>query len=183
VDTVKSAVAQQALESGAQVINDVSAGRLDTQMFALAAATGAGMVLMHSRGAVDEMASYAQAAYGDDVVADVTAALLERAGVAHAAGVARNAIVLDPGLGFSKTSDQSITVLRELHRVVATGYPVLVGASRKRFVGELTGVNDPARRVVGSVMAHMLAVQRGASIVRTHDVAATREALDVLRAV
>lgn len=182
VDTVKAAVARAALEAGAHVINDVSAGRLDAKMFDVVAQAGAGIVLMHSRGTVTAMASYAMATYGDDVTGDVCDALMERVRAARAAGIAADAIVLDPGLGFSKTSDQSVTLLRQLRRLVSMGYPVLVGASRKRFVGDLTGVSDPSRRLVGSVVAHAVAVQRGAAIVRTHDVAATKEALDVIAA-
>lgn len=183
VDTVKAAVARAALDAGARVINDVSAGRLDARMFDVAASSGAGIVLMHSRGEVHEMASMATASYGEDVTGDVCDALRERIAAALAVGIHADAIVVDPGLGFSKTSAQSITLLRELRRIRALGYPVLVGASRKRFIGELTRVTEPSQRVVGSVIAHMLAVQRGAAIVRTHDVPATREALAVLAAV
>lgn len=182
VDTVKAAVAEAALDAGARVVNDVSGGRLDARMFEVMARGRAGVVLMHSRGAVHEMASYALSAYGDDVTHDVCDALLAQAAAAQSAGIAREAIVLDPGLGFSKTSAQSITLLRELPRVAALGYPVLVGASRKRFIGELTDVATPSQRVIGSATAHVLAVQSGASIVRTHDVSATREALSVLAA-
>jgi dihydropteroate synthase len=182
VDTVKSAVAQLALDAGARVINDVSAGRLDPRMFDVIARNGAGVVLMHSRGSVDEMASYALASYDADVTQEVCDELMERVAAALAAGIPGDAIVLDPGLGFSKTTTQSITLLRELDRLVALGYPVLVGASRKRFIGEITGVQEPSRRVVGSAVAHALAAQRGAAIVRTHDVAATREALAVVGA-
>lgn len=182
VDTVKAEVAEAALNAGARVVNDVSGGRLDARMFEVMAKSGAGVVLMHSRGAVHEMASYAMAVYGDDVTQAVCDALSTQADDAVSVGIARESIVLDPGLGFSKTSAQSITLLRELARVAMLGYPLLVGASRKRFIGELTAVETPSRRVIGSVAAHLLAVQRGAAIVRTHDVAATQEALKVLAA-
>ena len=180
IDTTKSVVARACLAAGADAINDVSAGRLDDAMFAVAADTGAGLILMHSRGDVSDMASYGHAVYADDVIADVCGELAAQVERAFSAGVDHSAIVLDPGLGFSKTSKQSLTVLRELHRLVALGFPVLVGASRKRFIGELTGVSEPSRRVVGSAVAHALAVARGARLIRTHDVAATREALAVL---
>jgi dihydropteroate synthase len=182
VDTVTAAVAEAALAAGARVVNDVSGGRIDAGMFSVIARSGAGVVLMHSRGVVHDMASYAHASYGADVTQDVCDALAAQAKAAMSAGIARDAIVLDPGLGFSKTSAQSITLLRELGRLAALGYPLLVGASRKRFIGELTGVVTPSHRVVGSAAAHLLAVQRGAAIVRTHDVAATRDALAVLAA-
>lgn len=180
VDTVKSAVAEAVLSVGVHAINDVSAGRLDERMFAVVASARAGLVLMHSRGAVTEMATYALATYDDDPMAAVCAELGFQASAARAAGVPASAMVLDPGLGFSKTTAQSLSVLHHLERLSALGYPVLVGASRKRFVGEITGVASPAHRTVGSVVAHVLAVQRGARILRTHDVAATREALAVM---
>ena len=180
IDTTKSVVARACLAAGANAINDVSAGRLDDAMFTVAADTGAGLILMHSRGAVSDMATYGHAVYADDVMPAVCGELTAQVERAFSAGVDHGAIVLDPGLGFSKTSDQSLTVLRELYRLVALGFPVLVGASRKRFIGELTGVSEPSQRVVGSVVAHALAVTRGAHLIRTHDVAATREALAVL---
>ena len=180
IDTTKSVVARACLGAAAHAINDVSAGRLDGAMFALAANTGAGLILMHSRGGVSDMASYAHAVYGDNVMDEVCRELTAQVQIAFSAGVDHSAIVLDPGLGFAKTSRQSLTALRELHRLVALGFPVLLGASRKRFIGELTGVSEPARRVLGSAVAHALAVARGARLIRTHDVAATREALAVL---
>ena len=179
VDTVKSTVARAAIEAGAHAVNDVSAGRLDPAIFGVVASTGAGLVLMHSRGSVHDMASYAHASYGADAVGEMIAELLQRVSLARAAGVADDTIVLDPGLGFSKTSAQSVEALRSIGRFVSLGHPVLVGASRKRFIGELTGVTEPSRRVTGSVTAHVLAVQGGARIVRTHDVEATRHGLSV----
>jgi len=183
VDTVKSAVARAAIAAGAHAVNDVSAGRLDPAMLGVVASAGAGMVLMHSRGDVHDMASYAHASYGDDAVGEMLAELLQRVVLARAAGVADDALVIDPGLGFSKTSAQSIEALRSIGRFASLGYPVLVGASRKRFIGELTGVKEPSRRVTGSVTAHVLAVQGGARIIRTHDVEATRHGLLVAGAV
>ena len=179
VDTVKSAVAHAALEAGAHIVNDVSAGRLDVAMFAVVAQHGAGLVLMHSRGGVADMATYAAAAYADPPIATVVGELAERVALACAGGVPRECLVVDPGLGFSKTPAQSLAVLRDLGGLGALGLPVLAGASRKRFIGELTGVQKPSQRVTGSVVAHVLAVQRGARIVRTHDVSATRQGLAV----
>lgn len=183
VDTVKAAVAEAALAAGAHAINDVSGGRLDPRMFAVVAGAGAGMVVMHSRGDVSAMATYALATYGRDVTTDVCNELTVQISRAHAAGIAADAIVIDPGLGFSKTSAHTLTLLRELRRVVALGYPVLVGASRKRFVGELTGERDPSRRALGSAVVHAFAVARGARIIRTHDVRETRDAVAVAAAV
>jgi dihydropteroate synthase len=180
VDTVKADVARRALEAGAHAVNDVSAGRLDADMFGTVAQAGAGMILMHSRGSVAEMATYQHAVYGDDPMQEVCDALTAQVDTARDAGIAADAIALDPGLGFAKTTAHSLAMLRELHRFAALGYPVLIGASRKRFVGEVTGVAIPAQRALGSAVTHVLAVQRGARIVRTHDVAATRQALAVL---
>jgi len=182
VDTVKAIVARHALEAGAHGVNDVSAGRLDAAMFRVVAESDAGMVLMHSRGSVAEMASYDLAAYGDDVMQEVCDALIAQVTLARAAGVAADTLVLDPGAGFSKTSTHSLTVLRELRRLVSLGYPVLVGASRKRFIGEVTGVSMPEQRALGSAVAHAFAVARGARVVRTHDVRVTREALAIAAA-
>lgn len=179
IDTVKSGVASAAIDAGAHIVNDVSGGRLDPAMIDVVARTGAGIVLMHSRGDVSDMASYQHAHYGPDVMQDVIDALRERVTAALAAGVPGDCIVIDPGLGFSKTSAQSITLLGELGRLQSLGYPVLVGASRKRFVGELTGVLEPSQRAIGSAVAHALAVERGARIVRTHDVAATVQGMAV----
>ena len=182
VDTTKSEVARQAVAAGAHIINDVSAGRLDPRILSVAAESGAGLVLMHSRGTVNEMATYTHAAYDDDLVPVVLAELRLQVQAALVAGVPREAIAIDPGLGFAKRATQSLVLLRGLDRLRVLGLPMLVGASRKRFVGLATGVEEPARRVIGSVVAHVLAVQGGAGIVRTHDVAATREGLAMLAA-
>ena len=182
VDTVKAEVARAALGEGADVVNDVSGFRLDPSMPGVCAAARAGVVLMHSRGTVADMATYARADY-QDAAADVTAELARALAGAVAAGVAPEAVVLDPGVGFAKTSVHSLAVLAGLPQLVTLGRPVLVGASRKRLVGELSGVSDPAARVHGSVGAHVAALALGARLFRVHDVRAHREALDVAWAV
>jgi dihydropteroate synthase len=179
VDTTKAAVARASLEAGASIVNDVSAFRLDDAMAGVCRAAGAGVVLMHSRGDVATMATYAHATYGDDPVGEVIAELRDAAGGPLSAGVARDRIVLDPGIGFAKRSATSIAVLSELSRLVALGYPVLVGASRKRFIGEITGVAEPSERVAGTIGANVAALERGARLFRVHDVKPSREALDV----
>ncbi len=183
VDTVKADVARAALDAGADAVNDVSALRLDPAMAAVCAAARAGVILMHSRGAVADMATYAHAAYGPDPAGEVAAELAAALARAEAAGVDPAAVVLDPGVGFAKTSAHSLAVLAGLPRLAALGRPLLVGASRKRFVGELSGVAEPAARVHGSVGAHVAALARGARLFRVHDVRAHREALDVAWAV
>jgi dihydropteroate synthase len=179
VDTVKASVAAAALEAGASIVNDVSGFRLDEAMGAVCAGAGCGVVLMHSRGTVPEMASYSTAAYGSDVVGEVCAELLQRVRVAESAGVSRDAIVIDPGIGFSKRTEHSVAVLRDLRRVAALGYPVLVGVSRKRVIGELSGVAAAAERDAGTVGANVYALTMGARLFRVHDVRSTRQALDV----
>ena len=183
VDTVKSAVARAAIEAGARVVNDVSGMRLDAAMATLCAETDVGVVVMHSRGDVDEMATYAHAEYDGDPMDAVLEELRERVNVVTMAGVESTRIVLDPGIGFSKRSAHSLRVLACLDRLVAWGYPVMVGVSRKRFIGELSGVKVASARVHGSVGAAVAAFERGARIVRVHDVAATRQALDVAAAI
>jgi dihydropteroate synthase len=123
------------------------------------------------------------AVYGPDVTADIIGELSVARAHAIAAGIVSEALMLDPGLGFSKTTSHSLTVLAELRRLTDLGHPVLIGASRKRFIGELTGVSEPSKRVIGSLAAHLAAVERGARVIRTHDVASTREALAVLAAI
>ena len=183
IDTVKSRVAREAIEAGAHIVNDVSAFRLDPEMARTCAQMQVGVVLMHSRGVVDDMATYAHAEYDGDPMDAVLAELRASVDGAIAKGIARDRIAVDPGLGFSKMPVHSLRVLGTLPRLVAWGFPVLVGASRKRFVGELTGVRDPAARVFGSVGAAVAAYESGARILRVHDVAATRQALDVADAV
>ncbi|HEU4641809.1 MAG TPA: dihydropteroate synthase [Gemmatimonadaceae bacterium] len=179
VDTVKSEVAAAALGEGAEIINDVSAFRIDPAMGEVCAERGAGVVLMHSRGTVREMGTYQHATYGADPVGEIAAELRESALRAERIGVAHERIAIDPGVGFAKRSEHSLAVLGALDRIVALGYPVVVGVSRKRFVGELSGVAEPAQRVDGTVGANVMALSLGARIFRVHDVRASRRALDV----
>ena len=183
VDTVKSTIAEAALGSGAEIVNDVSALRLDPRMGAVCASAGAGVILMHSRGGVSDMATYAHADYGPDVTGAVIAELQAAIARATDAGIAGEAIALDPGIGFAKRSEQSIALLAELPRLVALGFPVVVGVSRKRVIGELTGASEPADRLEGTIAANVLALAAGARVFRVHDVRAARRSLDVAWAV
>ena len=183
VDTRKSTVADAAIEAGAHIVNDVSAMRLDPDMGAVCARHNVGVVLMHSRGSVEDMASYAHAVFAGDPLDEVLDELRERVDVALASGIARERIVIDPGIGFGKRSAHSLRVLGCLERFVTWGFPVMVGVSRKRFIGEITQTIDPSRRVFGSVGAAVSAYERGARIFRVHDVGATRQALDVAAAI
>ncbi|CAN5238271.1 dihydropteroate synthase [soil metagenome] len=178
VDTVKAATAEQALAVGADIVNDVSGHRLDPRMTELCASARCGVVLMHSRGPVREMASYENATYGEDVMDEVSSELLARVEVARRGGVAESAIVVDPGIGFSKRSEHSVAVLRGLPRLAALGYPVMVGVSRKRVLGDLSGVSAAAGRDAATAGANVFALIRGAALFRVHDVRSARQSLD-----
>ena len=139
--------------------------------------------MMHSRGDVADMATFAHAAYGDDVAGEVIRELTTRVRQAEDAGISGERIVIDPGIGFSKRREHSLTMLREMRRFADLGYPVLVGASRKRFIGEITRVASPAARGAGTVGANVVALERGAMLFRVHDVKPSRDALDVAWAI
>ena len=179
VDTVKSGVAHAVLDEGVEIINDVSAFRLDPAMAAVCAEARAGVILMHSRGNVSEMGTYRFASYGADVMGEVIGELQSAAAAAECAGVERARIALDPGIGFAKRTEHSVAVIGELDRLANLGLPVAIGVSRKRFVGELSGVSTPADRVDGTIAANVMALTLGARIFRVHDVRAARRALDV----
>lgn len=186
VDTTLAEVAEAALEAGADAVNDVSAGGEDARMFPLVARRGAGLVLMHRLlppGEDSYSDQYQRAPEYGDVVRDVASYLLSRAEMAMAAGVARESIAVDPGLGFGKSVAQNFELLARTSELAALGFPVLVGASRKSFLGAVSGRSDPEQRIVGSVVAAVAAYGGGARIVRAHDVGAHREALLVAHAV
>jgi dihydropteroate synthase len=182
VDTVKASVARAALDAGAAIVNDVTAFRLDPGMAAVAAAAGAGVVLMHSRGGVLELASYTYADYGGDVVGAVVDELRAAVATAAAAGIPADAVAIDPGFGFSKTVEQNVLLFDQLAGLQALGRPVLVGPSRKRFLGAVTGL-PVEQRDRATAAACALAWERGARLFRVHDVAAAREALALAAAV
>ena len=182
VDTVKAEVAREALDAGAEIVNDVSGFRLDPRMGEICADTGAGVVLMHSRGGVSEMGTYAHADY-DEVVDEVFAELRQRVDAARRSGVATDRIAVDPGIGFAKRGEHSLNMLAALPELAEWGYPVVVGVSRKRFLGEIAGVTEPAARVHATVGANVAALHGGARVFRVHDVAASRQALDVAWAI
>jgi dihydropteroate synthase len=180
VDTMKAEVAEGALDAGADIVNDVSAGRFDRRMLPLCAHAGVPIVLMHMRGRPATMQR--RPAYRD-VVAEVTAFLARRAAAARLAGVAQGAIVVDPGIGFGKTPAHNLALLAHLDVLAGLGYPVLVGVSRKGFVGALLGGAGPGERLFGTAAAVALAVARGARILRVHDVGSMRDVVAVAEAV
>jgi dihydropteroate synthase len=183
VDTVKAAVAEAALAAGAHIVNDVSGMRLDAEMAAVCADARAGVIVMHSRGDVSTMATYEYADYDGDFLDVMLGELRERVDAVERRGVERARVAVDPGIGFAKRPEHSLRMLGCLERLAAWGYPVVVGASRKRFIGTLTGEREPSHRIHGSVGAAVAAFDRGAHILRVHDVGATRRALDVAAAI
>jgi dihydropteroate synthase len=178
IDTSKPEVMRAAVAAGAGMINDVYALRRDGALDA-AAELGVPVVLMHMLG---EPRSMQDAPDYDDVVADVHRFLAERIFAAEMSGIPKKRIVVDPGFGFGKTTAHNLALLAQFDRFADLGVPVMAGLSRKRSVGEITGRGDPHDRVHGSVAAHLIAAQRGAKILRVHDVAATVDALNVWNA-
>lgn len=178
VDTSEPAVMREALALGVDIINDVRSLRRQGALACVAAVPGAGVCLMHMRGEPTHM--QAEACY-DDVVSEVRSALAERVNQVQAAGIARDRIVLDPGIGFAKTADHNLALMASQEELLSLGWPLLVGWSRKGTLGQITG-RPVGERLVSSVVAALLALQRGASIVRVHDVAATVDAIKVWQA-
>jgi dihydropteroate synthase len=180
IDTYRAATAEAALEAGARIVNDVTALRGDPRMAAVAADAGCPLILMHMLG---EPKTMQRDPRYDDVVREVRDFLAGRAGHAIAAGVEPENIILDPGIGFGKTLEHNLALLRRLDSLVELGFPVLFGASRKRFIGRITGVEDARDRVSGTMAANVLAYERGATFFRVHDVRPNREALAIAEAV
>jgi len=178
-DTRHAATMAAALDAGASIINDVSALTHDEAAASLVAARGCPVVLMHMRGTPADM--HAEARY-DDVVDDVRHELSERIEAAQRAGIARDKIVIDPGIGFAKKAGESMELLRRLPKLASLGCPILVGVSRKSFMSTVTGEADPRRRLAGSLAAGLFALSRGAAILRVHDVFETTQAIKVWRA-
>ena len=176
IDTSKAAVARAALAAGASYVNDVTAFRAEPEIAELVAQAGCDCCLMHMQGEPRTMQDDPRYA---DVVADVAAFLDERAHFAVAQGIAPERIALDPGIGFGKTVEHNLELLRRLDEIVALGFTVVVGISRKSFLGKLTGREQAADRIAAGVAANVLAFERGASIFRVHDVAPTVDALRV----
>lgn len=193
IDTTKSCVALAAIEAGADIVNDVSAFRLDSKMPEVVRDSGSGVILMHSRGGIEDLASYAHARYEGDAVVTIVEELSASAGLALSEGIARDRIVLDPGFGFSKVSATSMELLSRLNELIAIGFPVLIGVSRKRFVTELMLRLDDRMvgdiksaspsiedRDVGTEALNVVALLKGAAIFRVHNVRMARRALDAV---
>jgi dihydropteroate synthase len=173
IDTMKAAVAAWALDQGATMVNDVWGLQRDPDMAAVVARYGVPVIVMHNRQAADPAI---------DILDDIDAFFGRSLAIAAQAGIRRDVIALDPGIGFGKTTEQSMAAIAGLDRLKKFGLPLLVGASRKRFINAVTPA-PPDRRLGGSIAAHMLAVQHGATFIRAHDVAETVQALRIMAAI
>jgi dihydropteroate synthase len=179
VDTSKLAVADAALQAGAEIVNDVTALRGDPEIGRLCAERGAGLVLMHMQGTPRTMQ---ESPVYDDVVDDVKAFLAERMQVAVSAGVEEERVWLDPGIGFGKTLEHNFELLRRLGELRSLGRPLVIGTSRKSFIGKLDG-SGPGDRLGGTIASSVLAAAEGADVLRVHDVAEARQAIRVAEAI
>jgi len=180
IDTFRAGIAEAALEAGARVVNDVTALRGDPRMVGVVAEARCPVILMHMLGEPKTMQRNPRY---DDVVREVRDFLAGRAEHAVASGVEEESLILDPGIGFGKTLEHNLALLNHLDSIVELGFPVLVGASRKSFIGRITGVEEARERLFGTVATTVLAYERGATLFRVHDVRANGEALAVARAV
>lgn len=179
VDTTKADVARAALDAGAEIINDISGLRFDPELASLAARSGAGLALMHIRGRPRTMQ---QDIHYDDLLGEIASELQESVDRALAAGCERDRIVIDPGIGFGKTAEQNLVAIDRLDRLRELGFPILIGPSRKSFIGKTLGL-DVDDRLEATLAACVVALMRGARIFRVHDVAAARRALDMAEAI
>ena len=181
IDTTRAAVAEAALDAGAAVVNDISAGRDDADaMLPLVARRGVPVVLMHMQGTPETMQD---APSYSDVVAETIAFLRERVAAARAAGIELSRILLDPGIGFGKTQAHNLELLRRQREFLALGRPIVIGTSRKGFIGRITGEPEPSRRLFGTAASVASAVANGAAIVRVHDVGPMVQVVRMTRAI
>ena len=176
IDTTLHRVAEVAVEAGATMINDISSGEDDENIFLLAASTGVPIVLMHKQGTPENMQ---QEPHYENVVEEVKTYLLERAKKAETLGVEKEQIILDPGIGFGKTKEHNLQLMNNLDRFVETGYSVLLGASRKAFLKKLSDVEDPRGLVGATCATTVMAIMAGVHIIRVHDVKQNKQALEV----
>lgn len=180
IDTCLSSVAEAALQAGASIINDISAGMADTKMLPLAAKYGLPIILMHMQGTPKTMQDNP---YYQDAVSDIKIALQQRIDAALNAGIQPENIAIDPGIGFGKRTQDNIDLLAHLYQFVAMGFPVLLGTSRKRFMGSICHVSQPHELVTATAVTTALGVMAGVTMFRVHDVKANRQAADVAWAI
>ena len=175
VDTRKSMVAEKALQAGATIVNDISAGSFDKKMFEVVAKHRAGICLMHSRGIPENMQNMP---YYDDILLDIYDYFEEKIAEAQSKGIPREKIVIDPGIGFGKKFHHNLEIINKISLFLGLGLPVMIGVSRKSFIGEIISKRDPSERLTGSVVAMLASLNRGVNIVRVHDV---KEAADAIK--
>lgn len=180
IDTRLSTVAKAALAAGANIINDVSAGRDDPTILTVAAQADCPLILMHMQGNPQTMQDNP---HYDNVVNEVLSSLLNDVNKAMAAGVKRDNLIIDPGIGFGKRAEDNLTLLAHLSKFVATGLPVLLGTSRKRFMGRICNVSEPSELVTATAATTALGVMAGVQIFRVHDVKENRQAADIAWAI
>ena len=180
IDTTRAAVAEAALDAGAAVVNDISAGRDDATMLPLVARRGVPVVLMHMQGTP---ATMQDAPSYSDVVVETIAFLRERVAAAQAVGIELGKILLDPGIGFGKAQAHNLELLRRQREFLALGRPIVIGTSRKGFIGRITGEAEPSKRLYGTAASVALAVANGAAIVRVHDVGPMVQVVRMTRAI
>lgn len=180
IDTTLATVAEAAVSAGAAIVNDVSAGGGDPNMLAFVAEAGVPIILMHSQGTPKTMQDNP---FYADVIGEVEAALLKRIDAALAAGIRSENIAIDPGIGFGKRKQDNLDLLANLPRLVDLGYPVLLGTSRKRFMGSICNVSEPSELVTATAVTTALGVMAGVALFRVHDVKANRQAADVAWAI
>lgn len=174
IDTYRASVAESAVKAGANIVNDISAGKLDPDMLSTVARLGCTYIMMHMRGSPADMQSVQNCTYPEGVIKTIGEELGARVLAAQDAGIRRWRIILDPGIGFSKTQDQNVEILKKLPKLRlhsnVKNFPWLIGSSRKSFIGKITGVTEPKDRTWGTAATVTAAVQGGADIVRVHDV-------------
>jgi dihydropteroate synthase len=180
IDTTRASVAAAALEAGASIVNDISAGRDDPDMFALVAKRAAPLVLMHMLGQPSTMQDNPRY---DDVVSDVAHFLQSRLAKAMQCGIDAKRVLFDPGIGFGKTLEHNLQLLQHTATLASLGRPLVVGTSRKRFIGTITNEPDPAKRLFGTAATIAWTVANGATIVRVHDVGPMRQVVQMIRAI
>ncbi len=166
VDTTRAEIAQQAVRAGADIVNDISGGTFDGDMLTTVAELEVPIILMHIRGTPETMQHKTDY---EDLVGEIIAVLRERLAAAEKAGIARSRLLIDPGIGFGKTAAQNIELLRQLHQFQRLGVPILVGTSRKSFIGKIINQDDPKQRVWGTASTCCAAISQGADILRVHD--------------
>lgn len=180
VDTTRASVAKQAVLLGADLINDISGGTFDPNMLSIVAQLGVPMILMHIRGTPQTMQKLTDY---QDLIGEIYEFLDRQIAAAVEAGIARSQLIIDPGIGFAKTAEQNLEILRQLPRFTSLGVPILVGVSRKSFIGHILNQPEPKRRVWGTAAACCAAIAAGADILRIHDVAAIRDVSQVADAI